>query len=120
MPEHIFSGGCIDCTQQERHGVDFCFDCQHFEEDRDKPNLHDSQAYLKKIREEVKFRRQNGTTPGAIDTREILRNPARRRELFIELCREQVWQNTRTWVTYEEAAKVYDELLAKQELRKAK
>ena len=54
------------------------------------------------------------------EVRAILKDPAKRRELFIALCREQVWEDTRTWVTYEEAARVYDDLLAKQQLRKTR
>lgn len=36
----IFHGGCHGCTQQQRNGVDFCFDCCYFSADWKKPNLN--------------------------------------------------------------------------------
>jgi hypothetical protein len=36
-----FHGGCFDCTQQEKHGTDFCFDCCYFAADWSKPSLND-------------------------------------------------------------------------------
>jgi hypothetical protein len=121
MPEHVFHSGCIGCTQQEQHGVDFCYDCQYFDGQWDKPSLFKSAItpLVDGMRQEVKRRREEPSTASRTEARSILRDPARRRELLIELCREQVWTNTRTWVTYEEAAQVYDDLLAKQQLRKA-
>ena len=53
----LFHGGCHGCTQQELHGVDFCFDCQFFDADWDKPNLSNeppSRADI--VRQEVKDR----------------------------------------------------------------
>jgi hypothetical protein len=35
----IFGGGCHGCTQQEKHGIDFCYDCCFFDADYSKPSL---------------------------------------------------------------------------------
>lgn len=118
MPEYRFHTCCDGCRQQERHGVDFCFDCQLFERDWSKPNLHSRETDLEDVRQVVKLRRQDGSNSVQLAAREFLRDPAKRRELLVELCREQVWENTRIWVTHEEAAKVYDKLLREQKLRK--
>jgi hypothetical protein len=36
----LFHGGCHDCTQQDKHGTDFCFDCCYFNADWNKPSLN--------------------------------------------------------------------------------
>jgi hypothetical protein len=36
----LFHGGCHDCTQQDKHGPDFCFDCCYFNADWNKPSLN--------------------------------------------------------------------------------
>jgi hypothetical protein len=35
-----FHGGCHGCTQQAKHGTDFCFNCCYFAPDWDKPSLN--------------------------------------------------------------------------------
>ena len=35
-----FHGGCRGCSQQAIHGVDFCYNCQYFEANWEKPNLN--------------------------------------------------------------------------------
>jgi hypothetical protein len=53
----MFHGGCHGCTQQTKHGIDFCYDCQYFEADWDKPDLNNrppTEAEIK--RKEVKAR----------------------------------------------------------------
>ena len=37
---NLFHGGCHGCTQQDKHGPDFCFDCCYFDADWNKPNLN--------------------------------------------------------------------------------
>jgi hypothetical protein len=39
-PRYIFHGGCLGCTQQELHGVDFCVGCQCFDADWELPDLN--------------------------------------------------------------------------------
>ena len=36
----LFHGGCHDCTQQDKHSTDFCYDCCYFNADWSKPNLN--------------------------------------------------------------------------------
>jgi hypothetical protein len=36
----LFHGGCHDCTQQDKHGLNFCFDCSYFNADWNKPSLN--------------------------------------------------------------------------------
>jgi hypothetical protein len=43
-PPIHFHGGCYGCTQQQKHGTDFCFDCCYFQPDWSKPNLNNSQT----------------------------------------------------------------------------
>ena len=41
MNDHImFHGGCWGCTQQQKNGIEFCFDCQYFSPDWSLPNLN--------------------------------------------------------------------------------
>ena len=40
MPEHVFHGGCFECTRQEKDGVDFCVKCMYFDADWELPNLN--------------------------------------------------------------------------------
>ena len=47
MAIHIFHGGCLSCTQQEKHGINFCYDCQFFDADWNKPNLSNSKPVVK-------------------------------------------------------------------------
>ncbi len=35
-----FHSGCHGCTQQYKHGIDFCFDCCYFQADWSKPGLN--------------------------------------------------------------------------------
>jgi len=35
-----FHGGCFGCTQQILHGTVFCYDCQYFDADWNKPDLN--------------------------------------------------------------------------------
>ncbi len=37
----VFHGGCDGCSRQSLHGVDFCYECQFFDAEWDKPNLND-------------------------------------------------------------------------------
>jgi hypothetical protein len=41
-----FHGGCHGCTQQYKHGTDFCFDCCYFQADWSKPNLNNEPSSL--------------------------------------------------------------------------
>ena len=36
----LFHDDCHGCTQQDKHGVDFCFDCCYFNADWNKPSLN--------------------------------------------------------------------------------
>lgn len=35
----LFHGACINCTQQNKHGIGFCTGCCYFDPDWTKPNL---------------------------------------------------------------------------------
>ncbi len=40
MGQIIFHGGCCECTQQLKNGIDFCVKCQYFQADWTLPDLN--------------------------------------------------------------------------------
>jgi len=49
-----FHGGCAGCTQQEKHGVDFCYDCRFFDARWEKENLNNRpETTAERVRNEV-------------------------------------------------------------------
>ncbi len=76
----LFHGGCHDCTQQDKHGTDFCYDCCHFNADWSKPNLNNrppsqSEIKRKKVieRREARNQRQATSQDPITQTVELLR-----------------------------------------------
>jgi hypothetical protein len=55
----VFHGGCLGCSQQEKHGTDFCYDCRYFEADWSKPNLSNEVDPAEVERVKVRERRAN-------------------------------------------------------------
>jgi hypothetical protein len=61
----MFHGGCHGCTQQAKHGTDFCFDCCYFAPDWDKPNLNNKPPDKAEIeRQQVINRRTQNSSLG--------------------------------------------------------
>ncbi len=61
MPEYVFHGGCIGCTQQEIHNVDFCINCQYFDGNRGLEDLNNRPPSLTELkRREMKQKRMEG------------------------------------------------------------
>lgn len=58
-PKIVFHGGCLGCSMQTQHGIEFCTGCKYFECDWSLPDLNDEHARqdLEKemIREQVKI-----------------------------------------------------------------
>jgi len=38
---HIFHGGCLKCTMQQKKGLGYCIGCQYFEANWSLPDLND-------------------------------------------------------------------------------
>lgn len=56
MVQHIFHGGCHNCTQQEINGVDFCIKCQYFNANWDLPNLNNYISDTEQIKTNLKIK----------------------------------------------------------------
>ena len=70
----VFHGGCHGCTQQYRHGTDFCFDCCYFAAEWDKPDLNNRPPNEAEIeRRKVISRRTRRRTQGLLPVLVCLR-----------------------------------------------
>jgi hypothetical protein len=50
---YMFHGGCLGCTQQEIHGVDFCVGCQYFLPNWSLPSLSNTVNASEQKRTEI-------------------------------------------------------------------
>ena len=63
----LFHGGCVRCTQQLKHDLDFCYDCQYFEADWSKRDLSEKpETEAQRVRIEVRVRRQQARSSGSV------------------------------------------------------
>jgi len=76
----LFHGGCHGCTQQDKHGPDFCFDCCYFNADWNKPSLNNkpptpAEIERKKVieRREARNQRQAANKDPIAQAKAILR-----------------------------------------------
>ena len=60
MVMYLFHGGCHGCTQQEKHGTDFCYDCKFFDADWNKPDLSNCPPSKSDIERDRVVERRNG------------------------------------------------------------
>lgn len=56
MVQHIFHGGCRNCTQQEINGLDFCTKCQYFDANWELPNLNNHISSTEQIKIDLKIK----------------------------------------------------------------